>query len=115
MSDSLSLAAIYESFLLQVYGGKPTTKNGAYASVMANLINKEKGKRGPANSPDAEVQLEKVKEYILLALDKVLKWKMSQSHRDSIEGLKKKTRSARSSSELLEVCEFAYLLIDPNV
>lgn len=110
MADSSSLGLAYEALLRGAHG-KQTSKNGAYASIMSDLIKKEAGKTNVSQEPGTARQLEKVKEYIVMALDKYLKKKMSQSLRDSLEQLKKQTLAAKSSSELVEICELALAIV----
>ncbi len=105
MAHSTNLAIKYETLLRRAHG-RQTDKNGAYAQVMINLIDREAGQSTTSRLPAAE-QLEKVKQFIVMALDVFLKKKMSQSLRQSLEQLRKQTLSAHSSMELLEICELA--------
>lgn len=77
-----------------------TTKNGADSSFMESLMNIE---NGSARSGNLEKQLAKVKGYMEKALDKFLKFKLTEDERAGLLQLKKDLEGAYSSSQLMRI------------
>ena len=86
---------LYEYFIRRAHKSSRTTKNGADSSVMAILMNIE---QGTARKGNLEKQITKIKIYMEKALDKFLKFKLTEAERTAFLHLKKDLERAYSSA-----------------
>lgn len=90
----------YEYFIRRAYKSLRTTKNGADSSFMEALMNIE---NGTARSGNLDKQLTKVKGYMEKALDKFLKFKLTEDERAGLLQLKEDLEPAYSSGQLMRI------------
>lgn len=107
MENSYSIAFPYETLIRRAHKSNDRTRNGADVAVMRNLIDKERGTAGTANLPSAEKQLEKVRGYIGKALDKILKWKLTDEERAVVEEQRRRLDYVGGSADLLAIVNSA--------
>lgn len=93
---------LYEYFIRRAHNSSRTTRNGADSSFMAILMNIE---QGTARKGSLDKQITKIKSYMEKALDKFLKFKLTEEERTAFLQLKKDLEPAYSSKQLMRIVE----------
>lgn len=103
--ESYKSGMSYENFICGAYKNWDNSINGANLSNMRNLIDAENGDACVSHLPKAERQLATVKQYIIKAFDKYLKFKFTDEKKVKLSQLRKQTELATSSLDLMEIIE----------
>jgi regulator of replication initiation timing len=94
----------YEMLIRRAHRSDRTMKNGADSAFMTNLIDAENGVKqfglGSANK-----QLSDLKKYLVKAIDKFLKLKLSNDEKDEILSLKSQIERAEHSATLIKAID----------
>ena len=101
--ESYSAGSVYENFIRRAHGSNDRTKNGANSAYMTNLIDRENGESWVSHLPSADKQLEKVRVYLIKALEKIRKWPLSESEATSVDRAMIEVLEATHSRALMEV------------
>ena len=97
-TTSYSNGMLYEALIRRA-----TKKIEKSSSLMTNLIDSENGESWVSRLPKVEKQFEKVQKNLIKALDKMLKWKLTENERIIIAQQRIKLDSATNSNSLLEI------------
>lgn len=102
--DAYRKGTPYEMLIRMAHNCPRGMKNGADSAFMANLINAEKGER-QYKLGSASQQLEKLKSYLLKAMEKFFKVKVRPEEKTVLYNAVEIIKEAGSSATLLDVID----------
>lgn len=97
-------ASNYETYMKRAYQKYDLNKVGISCHDMINLIDAENGESWVKHLGSAEKQLNQLKKYMTIGMDKYLKMgKIPNENKNKLLMLKKRIENAYSSNDLIEI------------
>lgn len=94
----------YAIFIGRAFNDHTRSKKGSHETTFTNLIDAENRQSNSKDLESIKKMMERVKKYMLKAMDKYLvNKKIPQSNRSTIEALKNQIYNCNHSTQLLEI------------
>ena len=103
-TDNYTRSMAYEVLVRRAYKSEATSRNGGHLSIMSNLIDAENGIKH-YGLPTAEKQRDKVKIYLIKAVEKFLKMKFTEEEKSILTYHQRQIDQSYSSDELLSIVD----------
>ena len=73
--------SLYEALIRRAFMQIDRSKNGAHSANMTNMIDAENGESWVSHLPKYDKQFSKIQSYLRKALNKILKWKLTDDEK----------------------------------